>query len=349
MVTVKLKGVNAVRDKRTGEIRYYLGREKGAVRIHGEKGSAEFIASYQEALANRRPTETGKIRGLVTLYKASPEYNDLADSTRRQRARWLDKITIYYGDFPIAAFDRHDRIKPIIRKWRNQYRDTPRTADYAVQVLSALLSFGVNEGRLGANPCIGLKQLYDSDRADIVWSETDIERMTKTAPPWLARMILLAVNTGLRRGDLLKLCWSHIGSDEIEIRTGKSRDKIKALIPLHADLETVLASIPKRGPLVLTYDDSRRPVTANGFTSAWRRAWADAGMGDADLHFNDLRGTAITRLYLAEFSEREIAEIVGWTEESVKRIIHRYVGRAAAVRNRIERINQIKKGTDFAK
>jgi len=174
-------------------------------------------------------------------------------------------------------------------------------------------------------------------------------RLTKTAPPWLARMILLAVNTGLRRGDLLKLCWSHIGSDEIEIRTGKSRDKIKALIPLHADLETVLASIPKRGPLVLTYDDSRRPVTANGFTSAWRRAWADAGMGDADLHFNDLRGTAITRLYLAEFSEREIAEIVGWTEESVKRIIHRYVGRAAAVRNRIERINQIKKGTDFAK
>jgi len=348
MVTIKLKGVNPVRDSRTGEMRYYAWRGKGAPRLRGEPGSAEFMTSYNEAMTNRRPEDAGTIRGLITQYKASEDYKGLADSTRRQKIRWLDAIIAYFGKLPISAFDQH-RIKPILRRWRDMYRDTPRTADYGVQVLSALLSFAVNEGKLRANPCIGLKQLYESDRADIVWSDSDLTRMTEAAPDWLARMILLAVSTGLRRGDLLKLCWSHIGTDEIEIRTGKSRERIKALIPLHDELRDVLATIPKRGPNVLTYDDSKRPVTKDGFTSAWRRTWANAGMGDVDLHFNDLRGTAITHLYLASLTNREIAEIVGWTEDSVDKIIRRYVGRTAAVRDRIERINKIKKGTDFAK
>ena len=349
MVTIRLKGVNPVRDSRTGEMRYYAWRGKGAPRLRGQPGSTEFMNSYNEAMSNRRPNEIGKIKGLVAQYKASADYQELAESTRREKVRWLDKICVEFGAFPVSAFDRHNRIKPIIRKWRNQYRDRPRAADYGIQVLSALLSFAVNEGKIGANPCVGLKSLYESNRADIVWSDSDIQRMTEVAPDWLARMILLAVGTGLRRADLLKLCWSHIREDEIEIRTGKSNERIKALIPLHDELRTVLASIPKRGPNVLTYDESQRPVTKDGFTSAWRRTWANASMGDADLHFNDLRGTAITHLYLASLTNREIAEIVGWEEDSVDKIIRRYVGRTAAVRDRIERINKIKKGTDFAK
>lgn len=51
-----------------------------------------------------------------------------------------------------------------------------------------------------------------------------------------------------------------------------------------------------------------------------------------DLHFHDLRGTAATRFYVAGLSEREIAEIMGWEEESVSRIIRRYVDRQEAAR-----------------
>jgi transposase len=46
--------------------------------------------------------------------------------------------------------------------------------------------------------------------------------------------------------------------------------------------------------------------------------------------FHDLRGTAATKFYIAGLSERIIAEIMGWEEEHVARIIRRYVGRSAA-------------------
>ena len=67
-----------------------------------------------------------------------------------------------------------------------------------------------------------------------------------------------------------------------------------------------------------------------GFASSFSRAKKLAGLDE--LHFHDLRGTAATRFYTAGLSERVIAEIMGWEEEHVGKIIRRYVGRAAATR-----------------
>lgn len=62
-----------------------------------------------------------------------------------------------------------------------------------------------------------------------------------------------------------------------------------------------------------------------------------------DLHFHDLRGTAVTKLYIAGIPERVIAEIMAWSEDEVAKIIRRYVGRTAATQALIRQIN--KKGT----
>jgi rRNA processing protein Krr1/Pno1 len=46
----------------------------------------------------------------------------------------------------------------------------------------------------------------------------------------------------------------------------------------------------------------------------------------------------VTRFYIAGIPERVIAEIVGWSEEQISKIIRRYVGRAAATKALIRRI-----------
>jgi len=63
-------------------------------------------------------------------------------------------------------------------------------------------------------------------------------------------------------------------------------------------------------------------------------------MEDRDLHFHDLRGTAATRFYVAGLSVRVIAEIMGWEEEYVEKIIRRYVGRNAATKAAIAQLNR---------
>ena len=72
------------------------------------------------------------------------------------------------------------------------------------------------------------------------------------------------------------------------------------------------------------------------FVRAKKKAWPE---GD-NLNFHDLRGTAATKFYLAGLTEREIAEVMAWDEEYVARIIRRYVGRSAAIQERIKRLDE---------
>jgi integrase len=68
-------------------------------------------------------------------------------------------------------------------------------------------------------------------------------------------------------------------------------------------------------------------------------------LAERDLHFHDLRGTAATKFYIAGLSIRMIAEIMGWDEEYVEKIIRRYVDRQAALKAAIRQIDEAKKGT----
>ncbi|WP_373364517.1 tyrosine-type recombinase/integrase [Brucella abortus] len=71
----------------------------------------------------------------------------------------------------------------------------------------------------------------------------------------------------------------------------------------------------------------------------------EAKLGDRDLHFHDFRGTAATKFYIAGLSERVIAEIMGWEEETVRNIIRRYVSRTAAIEATIKQIDEARKRT----
>jgi integrase len=350
MARINLKGIAKVAAK--GRIYWYAWR--GGPRLQGEPGSPEFVASYNAAIEERRAPDPARFRAVITAYKASDDYRSLADTTKRNWATWLDRIGDYFGDLRIAQFDRPEKIRPVIRRWRGQWADRPRTADYGMQVLSRVLSHAVDPlGKIAGNPCDGIKQIYSSNRREIIWTAADIAQLkagsvgTKKLVPCpieIARAIDLAAATGLRLSDLLRLSWSHVGEDAIAITTGKSKHRREAVIPLYDELRDVLANIPKRATTILT-NTRKRPWKPNGFGTAFNRAKIAADMNKRDLHFHDLRGTAATRFYTAGLSERVIAEIMGWEEGHVARIIRSYVGRSAATKAAIDQLNRARQGT----
>ena len=336
MVKIDLKGVA----KTTAKGRTYYYAWRGGPRLGGDPGSPEFIASYHAAIENRRTPDTGRFRSLVTLYKASDDYRSLATSTKKNWGPWLDRIAEHFGELRIAQFDRPEKIRPLIRRWRSRWADKPRSADYGVQVLSRVLSYAVDPlGKIGGNPCEGIKQLYTANRSEIIWTEADISQLKLTCSVEIAQAVDIASHSGLRLGDLLRLSWSHIGNDAIVIATGKSKQRQQAIIPLYDGLKHILAAIPKRSTTILT-NSRHLPWTLDGFGSSFNKAKAKAGLANRDLHFHDLRGTAATHFYVAGLPERVIAEIMGWEEEHVARIIRRYVDRSAATRAIIQHLNE---------
>lgn len=64
---------------------------------------------------------------------------------------------------------------------------------------------------------------------------------------------------------------------------------------------------------------------ANNFSKAWSDMARKAKI--TDLHFHDLRGTAVTRLAEAECSHAEIAAITGHSMHDVGAILDKYLAR----------------------
>ncbi len=338
MVTIDLKRLHIVRAKG----REYVYAWRGGPRIEGVRGTPEFMAAYNEAIANHRIPDKKRFRSVVVRYKASPAYEGLAASTKRNWSPWLERIAEYFGDLHTKQFDRPDKIRPVIRKWRGKYALTPRTADYGLQVLSRVLAYAVDPlGELGANPCEGIKQLYSNSRADIIWTDDDMARIKVHCSDEVQWAIDLAAHTGLRAGDLVKVSWSHVGKDAIIIRTGKSRGRKEAIIPLYQELRDLLARIPKRSTVILT-SSKKKQWAKDGLGSRFVEAKAKTWPEGTDLHFNDFRGTAATKFYIAGFSIREIAEMMAWEEESVSKIIRRYVSLTAALQDKIKRLDEFR-------
>lgn len=342
MAVLKVDGVHRVTAK--GRVYHYAWR--GGPRLLSQPGTAAFVAELAAAQAERKGGDPERITGLCIDWKRSdawtkpPAEGGLAESTKKNWRRWLDEIQGHFGPLRIRQFDRPE-IRQDIKRWRNRWKATPRAADMAKQVLSALLSYAVEEGRLAANPCFGVPNLYASDRSELIWTDEAIMRLAGHASPELMFALGLACLTGLRQADLLRLSWSHVGELAIEIRTGKSGETRTAVIPMYSELRQLLDAIPRRATTVLTNQDGR--PWKSGFTSSWNKALKAAG--ETELHFHDARGNFATFTYeLDVFSVKELAELLAWSEDKVERILARYVRRDALLRERIRRMDAARAG-----
>ena len=315
MVKRDVKGIAKVTAK--GRVYWYAWRERGAPRVYGEYGTADFWASYDAAICERHVPEPGKFRALVMLYKASAAYQELAPSTKRKWGPWLDRVATHFGTLSIAAF-YNPKVRQTIRLWRNKYAETPRTADMGMQVLSRVCAYAVDPlGKLTSESLRGYQGALFRRSQRHIWTDADViqnptilhcggcARHRPSGCDWLeARRSFAAFMVARARARA-----------RIVIPTNKSGRRVEARIPLYADLRAVLARIPKRSLTVLTNSMGRPWKTGDGLGSVFIRAKKKAGM--SDLHFQ-ICAARPRRSSAAGLPLRVIAEILGWTEGSVE-------------------------------
>lgn len=352
MPNVKLEGVHRVTSK--GRDYYYAWRGKGAPRLMAVPGSPAFVQELAVALEARQPKAgKGTIDELVTLYRASDAWTtQIGDRTREAWGPWLDKIRAHFGSLRVSQFDR-PQIRPYIRRWRDEFRATPRAADMALQALSRLLTFGQHEGLLSDNACAAIPKIYSANRSELIWREEDLEQLGRHASTELMFAARLASLTSLRKSDLLRLTWTHVSPNSIEISTGKSGQRKTTLIPVYSELRLLLDEIRAHHadmaerfkaqgrkdivqPMTVLANSRWKPWGA-GFGASWNAAKVAAGL--EGLHFHDLRGTAATRFYKANLTTKEIAQILTWNEARVEALMDKYVKRDELLRDRIRRLD----------
>jgi integrase len=273
---VRLKGINSKRKRLAdGSWRTYWWAWKGGPSLRGEPGSPEFIASYNEAVAKKIALPTGALMALLFRFQESAEFQfGISPRTRRDYIKQIKRIERAFGDFPLKGLT-DPRARSIFLDWRDQLaRRSLRQADYAYGTLARILSWAHNRGLIAVNPCAKSGKLYRGTRVDKIWDDEQVERFLRTAPTSLRLAMLLAINTGQRQGDLLRLPWSAYDGRVIKVRQKKTGTYV--LIPVSDALKAALDAATRRSPIMLTNSDNK-PWSESGFQGAWGKATMRVG------------------------------------------------------------------------
>jgi integrase len=281
--------------------------------LTGIPWSDDFMRQYAAALegvkaqANNIGADKRTIPGSLNALIASwyrTDFGRLKPSTQRLWRVIIEPFRREHGDKPVARLQRK-HVRDIIAA----KAATPEAANNLLKVLRVLLNYAVDIDMIRSNPAIGVKRYKSRGGGIHTWGEDEITRFEEYYPlgtkPRLALALLLY--TAQRRGDVVRFGLQHItGGDAIALRQEKTDTPL--LIPIHPELATALAAVPKNN-MTFLLSDRGKPFTPESFGNWFRARCNEAGLSHCSAH--GLRKAAATRLAQAGCSAKQIMAITG--------------------------------------
>ncbi len=266
------------------------------------------------AFVPRRENTSMALCDLITRYTAEVVPKLRGAHTEVVRLATINKTL---GDYSLAA------LTPQVV---GAYRDarlldvTPSTVLRELQSLSAMLNHAAREWNLPVSNAVQSIRRPSANRARSRRLEPEEEAkllealctggrnecgrfVTGARNPWVKSIVLLALETAMRRGELLSLCWDAVDLARRTVFLEMTKNGSARTVPLSTRAVELLATLPR-------CSDSRVfPVTENALKHVWVRACSTAGIDD--LHFHDLRHEATSRLAEKLPNIVELAAVTG--------------------------------------
>jgi integrase len=311
MGRIKLLHVHGFRNRHGTMVFYFRKRGCKGVRLRGIPGSSEFMRAYETALGNVEPivigadrSKVGTIAATVGMMLASAAFADLADATQRLRRGILERFREAHGDKRIALIERK-HVQALV----DAKAATPGAARNLLAVVRLLMQFAIDIGIRTDNPALGVKCVRIKSDGFLTWEEHHIAAYEARHPiGTMARLAFeLALGTGQRRADLVKMGRQHVRIDMIMVRQSKTSKPL--MIPIGKELRAAIDAMPADR---LTFITSARgdPFSPPRFTSWFRVQCHEAGL-PISLSVHGLRKAMCRRLAEAGCSEKQIAAISG--------------------------------------
>jgi integrase len=312
VTNVRIRYVQAWVDEEGRAHHYFRRRGFRRVPLPGLPGSPEFMAAYESAMQQPAPpigqekrSRPGSVAAAIAAYLDSMLYfGSRAPATQQMQRAILERFREQYGEHPIDRMPAEFIARLLSKK-------KPHAARNWLKTLHALCAFAKDHAMIKTDPTheVTLPKLKDSGGWHS-WTAEEVAAYEAHHPIGSkARLALaLAIYTGQRRGNVIRMGRQHITKDgAIIVRQQKTGAELT--IPLHPELAGIIAATPGDHLNFLT-SKSGRQYAANDFSEQFRVWCNEAGL-PARCKFHGLRKHALTRLADAGASVHEIAAISG--------------------------------------
>jgi integrase len=222
------------------------------------------------------------------------EKHSKVEKASYERDTYIGKnVKKYFKSTPL------DQIKPYNikcwRQWRSKHTTnrgplvSKATLNRELAFLKTMFNMAVEWDYLEINPAIKLKQLRGEKQRMRFLNSEEVRSLIHHSSEYLKPIVITAISTGMRRGEILDLKWEHVDLKHRFLRVVKSKNSDSRDLPINEFLYNTLVKLEKsrrmKKYVFCKEDGSRRKCIKEAFNKASR----DAGLGD--LWFHDLRHT----------------------------------------------------------
>ncbi len=200
---------------------------------------------------------------------------------------------------------------------------TKLTCNRYLQLLKRMFSVAIEEGYLEENPAQKVKLYSEKDtQKERILTEAEEERLMENCSDYLKSIITVALNTGMRRAEILNLQWNQIDFKARRIKVERTKSGRVRFIPMNEVLFNELSrqrSESGKSPYVFTNPETGKQYLdmKTGFKGALKRA------GIEGLRFHDLRHTFASRLIEKGADIETVRDLLGHHSITItQRYIH---------------------------
>lgn len=308
------------------------------------KEEAKHWAKLEEARCRQGYGPSDQLKNKQTLSDLIDRYTTIILPTKPKEARnmrrhlewWRNQI----GKYGVA------KISPdLIAQCRQQLAEgitskyvkrSPATVNRYLATLSTLMTYGVREcGWIVDNPCLRVAKFKESKGRDRVASRDEciklLEECKNSRNEHLLPVVLLAITTGMRRGEILGLTWDCIDLERQMISLKETKNgKPRTVSIVGQTLDLLKNHHAKRNTNTPYVFPAKKRFGKISIRKAWEEALKRAGIKNLKLH--DLRHTFCTYASESGASNLELATAMG---HQTLQMLQRYTHMNAAITTRL--------------
>jgi len=248
------------------------------------------------------------LEDFVKEYFAYYRANRRPHSVRRHEIAWRAMQ-------PVFGAKRLDEIAPFdLERYRRQRQRDGRshvTINRELAFLRHVYTMAMTWSKATDNPVRQVRLAREDNGRICMLSPDEETRLVAQCGPHLKPLVLTALYTGFRAGELLSLTWSDVsfGRQVITVRAAYAKNGDSRSVPMNKVLTETLQAVRMTGLATEWVFCNQHGVPYRSFRSAFERAVRKAGL--VDVTFHDLRHTFASRLVMSGVDLPTVKELMG--------------------------------------
>jgi integrase len=298
------------------------------------RSQIRFEIQKQRALGITPPEDIA-VKELVTKWL---EHKILITKSKRTYQNYKSDSHVHIvpalEDFKASQINIY-HIDEIVRKMRMQDYSN-RTINKIITRLKQILNYAIEQNHLIRNPVSKYPELKETLKKDVYLTRNEISQLLRTnLREEIYPVLVIALNTGMRIGELMGLCWDRVNFDSSQIEVSRiltregllptTKTNQKRFVPMNTEVQRVLAILFKqqRSNTFVFVKDNGKPFDINHVSQRdFKKALARAEI-PLNFRFHDLRHTYASHFMMNAGNMYDLQKILGHTRvEMTQRYAH---------------------------